>query len=161
MIKWLLGLIPGVGPILSWIASSLFPLAQSFFSAWANKDIATIQAQAGTATTLGAAAVSADAALSQRWLGMMATFKITQWLIAAALVPPIMHQGAIYLDSTPFVGLWLDGWLPTFTVHVVGSWHVPGAPSPYGDREWLMIGSLLGIQGAFTGVMGVLHWLHK
>jgi hypothetical protein len=157
----LFGLIPGVGPILSWIASAVFPLAQSFFSAWLNADVAKTQALAGTATSLGVAAVQADAATSQTWLGMVKTFKTTQWLIAAALIPPLVHQGMVYLDSSPFPYVWLADWWPGIHMHVINTWHVPPAPPPYGDREWWMIGSLLGIQGSFTGVMGVLNWLHK
>lgn len=158
---WLLNLIPGVGPLLSWVASAVFPLAQSFFSTWLNADVAKTQALAGAAATLGTAAVAADAGTSQMWLRMMQGFQIAQWLIGAALIPPIVHQGMVYLDSSPFPYLWLDGWLPAVAMHHVGMWHVPGAPPPYGEREWLMIGQLLGIQGAMTGVMGVLHWLHK
>ncbi len=161
MIKFLLGLIPGVGPLLSWLAGKLMPLAQSFFAAWANKDIATVQAQASAATALGTAGITADGETSRAWLAMMASFRVTQWLIAGALVPPIVHSGMVYLDSCPFPYLWGEGWWPTVLMHQVGSWHVPAAPGRYADQEWDAIKQLLGIQGGMAGALGVLHWLKK
>lgn len=83
----------------------------------------------------------------QTWQARVDLFKgmsVIQWLIAAALVPPLVHQGMIYLDSTPFPYIWVDGW-PVFKMHLVGTWNVPKAPAPYDEREWAMIGSLLGI----------------
>ncbi len=82
-----------------------------------------------------------------------AGMKVTQWLIAIALLPPLMHSGAVYLDTTPF-------WTP-HGAHVVGSWDVPKAPAPYDEREWLMISSLLGIQAAAMTGLGALRMLKK
>jgi hypothetical protein len=81
--------------------------------------------------------------------------KVTQWLIAAALIPPIVHQGMIYLDSCPFPYVWwfATDWLPSINMHVQGSWAVFKAPPPYDDREWQMIASLLGIQATVTALM--------
>jgi hypothetical protein len=81
--------------------------------------------------------------------------KITQYLIAAALIPPIFHQGCIYFDSSPFPWAWwfAGDWLPSFGIHQQGSWAVFKAPAPYDDREWQMIASLLGIQATVTTVL--------
>lgn len=68
---------------------------------------------------------------------------VTQWLMAAALIPPIVHMGAVIMDSVPF------------PFHKVGSWGVPSPPAPYDAYEWQMVASLLGIQTALTLGLGL------
>jgi hypothetical protein len=90
-------------------------------------------------------------AYSTAWqarVDLLKSLKVTQWLLVAALFPPLLHQGMIFLDSTPFPYIWFTPW-PGFHMHQIGLWGVPQAPGAYHEREWLMIASLLGIQ---TGV---------
>ena len=97
------------------------------------------------------AALQASAAAWHDRADLLKGLRVTQWLIAAALIPPLLHQGMIYFDSSPFPYLAFEPW-PALKLHVTGSWHVPKAPPPYDDREWQMIASLLGIQTALSGV---------
>ncbi len=101
---------------------------------WADKDVAVQQLKV----------------IAQEYhdhIDMAKSMRVTQWLIAFALLPALLHQGMIFLDSTPFLG------------HIVGSWSVPAAPEPYNDREWQMIASLLGIQSLTTLGMGLTRIL--
>lgn len=100
----------------------------------------------------------------QAWVtraNLLAGLKVTQYLIAAALIPPLYHQGCIYFDSSPFPWVWwfAGDWLPSFGIHEQGSWKVFKAPPPYDDREWQMIASLLGIQATVTTVLTGLKML--
>lgn len=99
-------------------------------------------------TTRLTAELQSYSAAWQARVDLLKGLKVTQWLLVAALAPPLLHQGMIFLDSTPFPYVWFDWW-PGVHMHDVGSWKVPQAPKPYDEREWLMIASLLGIQ---TGV---------
>lgn len=90
---------------------------------------------------------------------LLKSFKWTQWLIFAALVPPILHQGMVFLDSTPFPYIDFDYIWPTIKMHVQGSWGVVKAPAPYDEREWQLIASLLGIQGGLSVGMAFLKFL--
>lgn len=90
---------------------------------------------------------------------MLKSFKWTQWLIFAALVPPLLHQGMVFLDSTPFPYLGFDYLMPVIEMHEVGSWKVPKAPPPYDEREWQLIASLLGIQGGLSVGLSLLKFL--
>lgn len=94
---------------------------------------------------------------------MLKGLAVTQWLIAGALVPPLLHQGMIYLDSCPFPYLWwfAGDWLPSVKMHIQGSWAVQKAPPPYDDREWQMIASLLGIQATVTTALTALKMFVK
>ena len=97
-------------------------------------------AKYGAEASVDVAAIQASQQAYQERVSLMRGMWITQWLLAFALLPPIIHQGAVYLDSVPFY-------------HIVGSWHVPSAPKPYDDREWSMICALLGIQtGLAVGI---------
>ena len=90
---------------------------------------------------------------------MLKGFRWTQWLIFAALVPPLLHQGMVFLDSTPFPYIDFDYLWPTIKTHIVGSWSVPKAPPPYDEREWQLIASLLGIQGGLSVGLSFLKFL--
>ena len=90
---------------------------------------------------------------------LLKSFRWTQWLILAALIPPVMHQGAVFLDSTPFPYITFEYLMPVIETHVTGSWRVPKAPPPYDEREWQLIASLLGIQGGLSVGMAFLKFL--
>jgi hypothetical protein len=100
-------------------------------------------------TTRLTAELQSYSAAWQARVDLLKGLKVTQWLLVAALFPPLLHQGMIFLDSTPFPYIWFDTFWPAFHMHDIGSWKVPQAPGAYHEREWLMIASLLGIQ---TGV---------
>jgi len=81
--------------------------------------------------------------------------RITQWLLAGALVPPLYNAGMIYLDATPFFYIWFDGFFPVLKQHVIHSWHaVPLTDPKFLELQLDMIKSLLGIQGGLTVGMG-------
>jgi hypothetical protein len=95
------------------------------------------------------------AALRWGWWG-------TRYLLLAAALPPIIHSGAIYLDSTPFPYLmWGEAWLPAVATHVQGSWEVARAPGVYEGQELQIIAAVVGYQLAQTGVGGFVSWLNK
>ncbi len=109
-------------------------------------------------TTKKVAELQANTAIWHDRVDLIKSVKLIQILIALALLPPIIHQGAIYLDSTPFPYLAWDTWWWRWTLHDQGSWKVVRAPAPYDEREWVMISSLIGIQSGLTIAMG---WLTK
>lgn len=161
---FLANFIPGVGPIVGLVttwAPKVFGWVQGAIKTSADHDVQVRTIDSTSAVQLGTAAIAADAKTSEQWLQMMQTFKTTQWLITAALVPMIAHQSMLVLDYTPFPYIWGDGWMPTVALHALQSWHVGPLPADYAVREWESIKQLLGIQGAVAGAMGLLHWLHK
>lgn len=104
------------------------------------------------------AELKADVSIFHDRVDLIKSVRLVQILLAMAMLPPILHQGSIYLDSTPFPFLLWDGLLPSWHVHVQGSWHVTKAPPPYDEREWLMVSTLLGIQSGLSIAAG---WLSK
>jgi hypothetical protein len=109
----------------------------------------TIGTISNNETTRLTAELNAYSSAWQARVDLLKGLKVTQWLLVAALFPPLLHQGMIFLDSTPFPYIWFDTFWPAFHMHDIGAWKVPQAPGAYHEREWLMIASLLGIQ---TGV---------
>lgn len=112
-----------------------------------DNDAAKLRAAIGADTTVAVTQLQTEAQVTTARFDYLGGMWITQWLIAIALLPPLIHSGMIYLDSSPF--LW----------HNVGSWGVPKAPPPYDEREWLMIASLLGIQTAVTTGLGITRMM--
>lgn len=85
----------------------------------------------------------------------------TRYLVLAAALPPVMHSGAVYLDSIPFpYPVWQTWWF-SFAMHVQGSWEVARAPGVYEGQELSIIGVVVGYQLAQTGVGGFMSWLNK
>jgi hypothetical protein len=84
-----------------------------------------------------------------------------QVLLFAAYAPPVWHLGLVMLDSCPLLPGLYDGWLPWIVPHQVGSWSVAKLPGAYGEHEWEIVKSLLGIQLATVAGGSFLHWLHK
>ena len=85
---------------------------------------------------------------------MLSGMKATQWLICAALIPPLYHQAGVFFDSCPLL-------LIPQLAHKVGSWKFAALPGDYADREQTLIYSLLGIQSAVTTAASFLRYLHK
>jgi hypothetical protein len=77
------------------------------------------------------------AALRFGWWG-------TRWLLIAAALPPIVHSGAVYLDSTFKFG-----------------WAIARAPGVYEGQEINIIAAVVGYQVAQTAVGGFMTWLNK
>lgn len=119
----------------------------SIFGKMSDNDTTKLTTAIGADKDVAITQMQAQANAYHDRVDLMKGMWITQWLIAAALIPPILHQGMVYLDSVPL--LW----------HVIGSWHVPKAPSPYDVREWEMIASLLGIQTTLTIGLGITRLL--
>lgn len=85
----------------------------------------------------------------------------TRYLLLAAALPPVLHSGAIYLDSIPFPYLIWESWLPSIETHIQGAWHVARAPGVYEGQELSIIAAVVGYQLAQTGVGGFVSWLNK
>lgn len=142
---------------LSTIGDSFFKPFLAHLDTTAKVDGEKFKNATGADRDVALAQVQATVAAAHDRAGM----RVTQWLIALALAPPLLHQGMVFLDSTPFPCLDWSAWLPAITSHPVGSWRVPKAPPPYDDREWQMICSLLGIQAAVQTGLGALRMLVK
>jgi hypothetical protein len=100
------------------------------------------------------ARVQASAAAWHDRAALLGGMRMTQWLIAAALLPPIAHEGLVFIDSMCW-GLSADG-----VAHGCGL-GIPRLPPVYEEREWMLIASLLGIQTGVVGLGSLLRWLHK
>lgn len=94
------------------------------------------------------------AALRWGWWG-------TRYLLMVAAIPPILHSGAVYLDSVPFPYLTWQTWFFGIATHVQGSWSVARAPGVYEGQELSIIAAIVGYQLAQTGVGGFMSWLNK
>lgn len=138
----------GIGGIAKTVTDYLGKLSDN--------DTAKVTAAVGADAEVAKEQIRASATAFHDRVDLIKSVKLMQWLIAAALVPPIMHSGAVYLDSTPFLYLGWDSILPHFAFHEQGSWAVVKAPPPYDEREWQMIASLLGIQSVATIGLGAL-----
>lgn len=68
----------------------------------------------------------------------------TRWLLMIAAVPPIVHSGAVYLDSTFKFG-----------------WAIAKAPGVYEGQELSIIAAVVGYQVTQTAVGGFMGWLNK
>jgi hypothetical protein len=71
------------------------------------------------------------AALRWGWWG-------TRWLLVAAALPPIVHSGAVYLDSTFRFG-----------------WAIARAPGVYEGQELTIIAAVVGYQLGQTAIAGL------
>jgi len=122
-----------------------------YFDKASDAKVAQITALSKADRDVAVAQLQAAASTYHDRVDMLKSMRITQWLIAFALIPPLLHQGMIFLDSTPFPFLWWDG----IQMHTIGIWQVPHAPAPFEEREWQMIASLLGIQTVFALGLGL------
>jgi hypothetical protein len=77
------------------------------------------------------------AALRWGWWG-------TRYLLVAAALPPIIHSGAVYIDSTFRFG-----------------WAIARAPGVYEGQELQIIAAVVGYQVTQTAVGGLMTWLNK
>jgi hypothetical protein len=81
--------------------------------------------------------------------------------VLAAALPPVMHSGAVYLDSIPFPYPAWQTWWFSIAMHVQGSWEVARAPGVYEGQELSILAAVVGYQLAQTGVGGFMSWLNK
>lgn len=100
------------------------------------------------------AQMQANVSAYQTRADMLKGMRVTQFLIAATMVPPIYHMGGVFLDSCPF-------FLVPFFEHKVGSWKFVSLPKPYDSYEWLLVSSLLGIQSGLQVGMGFARALMR
>lgn len=112
-----------------------------------DNETAKLQTAIGADKEVAIAQLTAQAQAYQTRTDLLKGMSVTQWLITAAMLPPIYHMGGVFLDSCPFF------FLPYFT-HTVGSWDFVALPKPYDQYEWLLVSSLLGIQSGLTVGMG-------
>lgn len=119
-----------------------------------NNDTAQITAAISGDTTVTVAKTQAAESAWETREKMLSGMKATQWLICAALIPPLYHQAGVFFDSCPFFVI------PQLS-HQVGSWKFVALPGPYADREWTLIGSLLGLQTAATTATSFMRYLHR
>jgi hypothetical protein len=80
----------------------------------------------------------------------------TKLLIFCAAFPPIMHSGAVYLDSIPFPYLAWQTWWFAVQTHVQGSWAVARAPGVYEGQELTIIAAVVGYQLGQTAIGGLI-----
>lgn len=99
----------------------------------AGKDVDLAQINASVAAMHESAAL---ATLRWGWWG-------TRWLMVAACLPPIIHSGAVYLDST-FCNdaLHVCTWIGT---SMGMPWKVPRAPGAYEGQELSIIATVVGV----------------
>ncbi len=117
--------------MVSWISSSAFTsLANGVVSVLNKKqDTAVVKLNVDGATNAqiiqaGTAAMHEQAALATLRWGWWGT----RYLMLAAALPPVIHSGAIYLDSTFRFG-----------------WAIPRAPGVYEGQELQIIAVVVGI----------------
>lgn len=151
--SWIIGLILKIGG--SGIINAVLEPIFNFIVKNKNIDLAKFQTKVGIERDVLLGAMQAEIMGNAQRLQYYQGMRATQYLICLALIPAIIHQSAIFLDSTfcndqlkvcTQIGLWLG--MP---------WRVPKAPAPYDEREWLMIASLLGIQTGLAAGMGILR----
>jgi hypothetical protein len=117
--------------ILNWISSSAFSAIANGVVTVLNKRQDTAVVQIGANKEVDLANVAAATALMHEqaaletlrwgWWG-------TRWLMMVAALPPVIHSGAIYLDSTFRFG-----------------WAIPRAPGVYEGQELQIIAVVVGI----------------
>lgn len=112
-----------------------------------DNDTAKLKTALGVDRDVAIAQLQAAGQAYQTRTDLLKGMKVTQWLIAAAMIPPIYHMGGVFLDSCPFF------FIPEFA-HKVGSWNFVALPKPYDQYEWMLVSSLLGIQSGLTVGMG-------
>lgn len=117
-----------------------------------DNETAKLQTAIGADKEVAIAQMQANAQAYQTRSDLLKGSKLTQWLLAGALLPPLFHSGGVYLDSCPF-------FLIPYFPHVIGSWNFVALPAPYDQYEWLLISSLLGINTGLTVGMGLAKTL--
>lgn len=143
------------GILWNWLTGNLGGIVQAIVGAVGKlDDNATVRYQAGALADkeVAISQLQTSAAVWHDRVDLLKGLKITSWLIAAALFPPIYHQTLVYLDSCPFF------FIPYFG-HAIGSWDVPPAPGVYAEREGQLILGLLGIQTTMSLGMGAIKAL--
>jgi len=139
-----------IGGVIQWITGPLL----GYLGKLSDNDTARFKAATGADRDVLVAQLQANAAAWHDRAAMLSGLRVTQWLIFAALAPALYHQALVFLDSCPFFGI------PYFA-HAQGSWRVAALPGPYGEREWSLIASLLGIQTGLVGIGSFMRYLHK
>jgi hypothetical protein len=152
-LKLIWGMVSGGG------VAGIVKIVTDFLGKQSDNEATKFTAAVSGDRDVAVARLQTGAAVYKSRVDLLSGLKVTQWLIAGALVPPILHQGMIFLDSTPFPNPVFD-W-PLVQMHVVGTWSVPKAPEPYDQREWELIASLLGIQGAVSVGAGFVRALTR
>lgn len=158
--KWLASFIPGgwlftlIGGLFKGGLGGVIGAVGGIIGKLSDNDTARISAAISGETSISVAGIQAFASVYHDRAAMLAGFKITQFLIVAAIGPAIYHQALVMLDSCPF-------FLVPYFAHAQGSWHVAPLPGAYADHEWALIGSLLGIQTGLFGIGAFARYLHK
>lgn len=138
--------------ILEWLGGGvLTSLLQTYLKS-RDIDLERLKTTVGADRDVILAQITAQVEAQRSRVDMLKGMKVTQWLITAALVPPLYHQALVFLDSCPWFLFW---------PHEQGSWKVAALPGAYADHEWLMISSLLCIQTVKASALGALRYLHK
>lgn len=134
------------------------------FDAWAKSkdvDLAKYQTSAGVSGTVVTTVLQTEAASTQARFDLLKGLWITQWLIALALLPPIVHSGLVYIDSS-CPASWGWGAVTALGKQLGGcGLGIEKAPAPYDDREWLMISALLGISSGVTLAASLIKGLAR
>jgi len=146
-IKIVWGLLGGnLGGIVSAITGTVTKLSDN--------DTARLNAAIGAERDVAIAQMQASAAAYHDRAQLMASFGWAQVLIMLAVLPPIIHEGLVFVDSMCW-GLGPDGRAHGCELGI------PRLPGTYEEREWLLISALLGIQTAVAGAGSFLRALHR
>lgn len=141
-----------IAQIVSWISSSAFTsLAKGVVDVVNKKTDATVSINAANVSAgerVDIAQLNANVAMMHEQAAL-ATVRWgwwgTRYLMMAAALPPILHSGAVYLDSIPFPYLAWQTWWFAIEQHVQGSWAVARAPGVYEGQELSIIATVVGI----------------
>lgn len=133
------------GPVISVFGNALVKPLLDFLGAKTNADAEKFTAQVGADRDVAVATLQAHVAAAEDakevsmlrwgWWG-------ERYLLLAAALPPVIHSGAVYLDSTFRFG-----------------WNVPRAPGVYEGQELTIIASVVGysvIKSGFGAMIGRL-----
>ena len=126
------------------IVLSIINAVLSLFGKVSDNDTAKEKAKVAAGKDIVTAQIQAEPELYKTRTEFLRGMWITQWLIAAALIPPIYHAGGVYFDSCPFFVF------PSIFPHEVGSWGFVALPGDYPQMQSSLIASLLGINAAMT-----------
>ena len=126
-------------------------------------DADKFKAATGADRDVAVAQIQGNAAAWHDRVDLYKSARSLQFLIVLTLIWPIMHQSMIYLDSSLCNSQAKREHECLFVGRILGMpWQIAKAPSPYDEREWLMIASLLGINTALGLGIGALRiWRGK
>lgn len=112
-----------------------------------------------TMGTIAAGGITASSKADE--LNAQIRMKEGQWgpmtiMMAIILAPFIWHEWQVVLDSSRWIPVLGDYWIPTVIQHQVGSWRIPALPEPWGTVELAIFQSFfIGASAAVAAVAAI------